>query len=96
VLFRDREHGALHLAEFTDTGMDRANATYEVVMADCVVVIAKAAQGDRNCADHFYVPRRNETGPLCAEADITRRLRTAFKRFANVDLFGYGGKWSGR
>ena len=43
-VFRDRERGTLHLAEFTMLEWYRANASYEAVMADCVAVIAHAAQ----------------------------------------------------
>ena len=47
-VFRDRERGVLHLTEFTMLEWYRANATYEAVMADCVVVIANAAQATEN------------------------------------------------
>src|SRR3984893_18275972 len=43
-VFRDRERGELHLPEFTMLEWYRANATYDAVMADSVVVIAHAAQ----------------------------------------------------
>src|SRR5258707_7167682 len=43
-VFRDREHGDLHLSEFTMLEWYRAQATYDAVMADCVVIIAHAAQ----------------------------------------------------
>src|SRR5580765_4941060 len=43
-VFRDRERGALHLPEFTMLEWYRANATYDFVMADGIVVIAHAAQ----------------------------------------------------
>src|SRR4051794_15524059 len=43
-VFRDRERGALHLPEFTMLEWYRANATYDAVMADTVVVVAHAAQ----------------------------------------------------
>src|SRR4029077_19604416 len=43
-VFRDRERGRLHLPEFTMLEWYRANATYDAVMADAVVVIAHAAQ----------------------------------------------------
>ncbi len=38
-VFRDRERGDLHLPEFTMLEWYRANAAYDVVMADCVAVI---------------------------------------------------------
>ena len=43
-VFRDRERGDLHLPEFTMLEWYRANASYDAVMADSVVVIAHAAQ----------------------------------------------------
>ena len=43
-VFRDRERGDLHLPEFTMLEWYRAGATYDAVMADCIVVIAHAAQ----------------------------------------------------
>ena len=43
-VFRDRERGDLHLPEFTMLEWYRAGTGYDDVMADCVVVIAKAAQ----------------------------------------------------
>src|SRR6478752_2201732 len=43
-VFRDRERGDLHLPEFTMLEWYRASAPYDAIMADCVVVIARAAQ----------------------------------------------------
>src|SRR4029434_4608533 len=43
-VFRDRERGDLHLPEFTMLEWYRADATYDAVMADTIVVIAHAAQ----------------------------------------------------
>ena len=43
-VFRDRERGDLHLPEFTMLEWYRADADFDDVMADSVVVIAKAAQ----------------------------------------------------
>src|SRR3984957_2274925 len=43
-VFRDRERGDLHLPEFTMLEWYRADATYDAVMADSVVIIAHAAQ----------------------------------------------------
>src|SRR6266853_3765557 len=42
--FRDRERGDLHLPEFTMLEWYRADAAYDAVMADSVVIIAHAAQ----------------------------------------------------
>src|SRR5665213_1749142 len=46
-VFRDRERGDLHLPEFTMLEWYRANASYDAIMADSVVVIAHAAQDIR-------------------------------------------------
>src|SRR4051794_22843745 len=43
-VFRDRERGDLHLPEFTMLEWYRANEGYEAVMADAIVIIARAAQ----------------------------------------------------
>src|SRR4029077_14282962 len=43
-VFRDRERGRLHLPEFTMLEWYRANAAYDAVMADAVVLIAHVAQ----------------------------------------------------
>src|ERR1700730_13251345 len=43
-VFRDRERGDLHLGEFTMLEWYRADADYDAVIADSVVVIAHAAQ----------------------------------------------------
>src|SRR5258707_1841121 len=43
-VFRDRERGDLHLPEFTMLEWYRANTIYDAVMADCIAVIAGAAQ----------------------------------------------------
>src|SRR6201990_1810865 len=44
-VFRDRERGDLHLPEFTMLEWYRADARYDVVMADCIAVVAQAAGG---------------------------------------------------
>jgi len=43
-VFRDRERGDLHLPEFTMLEWYRAHSPYDAVMADSIVVIARAAQ----------------------------------------------------
>src|ERR1700675_2467052 len=43
-VFRDRERGDLHLPEFTMLEWYRANAGYDAVMADSIVIIAHDAQ----------------------------------------------------
>jgi elongation factor P--(R)-beta-lysine ligase len=80
-VFRDREQGALHLTEFTMLEWYRANATYEAVMADCVVVIAKAAQATGIGTFSF----RGKTADPFTEPELLT-VADAFKRFAGIDV----------
>ena len=80
-VFRDREHGALHLTEFTMLEWYRANASYEAVMADCAVVIAKAAQATGIGTFSF----RGKTADPFAEPELLT-VADAFKRFAGIDM----------
>ena len=65
-VFRDRERGDLHLPEFTMLEWYRARAPYDAIMADTVVVIARAAQATGignfsfrgRSADPFAEPER--------------------------------------
>lgn len=80
-VFRDRERGDLHLPEFTMLEWYRSGGGYDDVMADCVVIIAKAAQaaGTRQfafrgkMADPFLEPELLSVG-------------NAFARDAGIDL----------
>jgi len=45
-VFRDRERGDLHLPEFTMLEWYRADASYDAVMADTIVVVAHAVSND--------------------------------------------------
>src|SRR6476619_6097830 len=80
-VFRDRERGDLHLPEFTMLEWYRANAVYDAVMADAIILIAHAAKatgiGRFSCrgktADPFAEPER-----------LT--VAAAFERFAEIDL----------
>lgn len=89
-VFRDRERGALHLTEFTMLEWYRANATYEAVMADCVVVVAKAAQATGIGTFSF----RGKIADPFAEPEFLT-VADAFKRFAGIDMLetatGEGG-----
>ncbi len=80
-VFRDREQGTLHLTEFTMLEWYRANATYEAVMADCVVVIAHAAQATGIGSFSF----RGKTADPFAEPELLT-VADAFRRHANVDI----------
>jgi lysyl-tRNA synthetase class 2 len=80
-VFRDRERGDLHLPEFTMLEWYRANAPYDAVMADAVVVIAHAAQATGIGRFSF----RGKTADPFAEPELLT-VAAAFERFAGVDL----------
>jgi elongation factor P--(R)-beta-lysine ligase len=80
-VFRDRERGDLHLPEFTMLEWYRANATYEAVMADSIVVIAHAAQATGIGRFSF----RGKTADPFAEPELLT-VAAAFDRFAGIDL----------
>src|SRR5277367_4043436 len=80
-VFRDRERGDLHLGEFTMLEWYRANASYEAVMADSVVLIAHAAQATG-------IGQFSFRGRICdpfAEPEMLT-VAAAFERFASIDL----------
>jgi lysyl-tRNA synthetase class 2 len=80
-VFRDRERGDLHLPEFTMLEWYRANASYDAIMADTVVVIAHAAQatGIGN-----FAFRGKHCDPFTEPELLT--VASAFDRFAGIDL----------
>jgi lysyl-tRNA synthetase class 2 len=80
-VFRDRERGDLHLPEFTMLEWYRATASYEEIMADCVTVIAQAAQVT-NIGQFTF--RGNVCDPF-AEPELLTVAR-AFARHAGIDL----------
>ncbi len=80
-VFRDRERGDLHLPEFTMLEWYRANASYDAVMADTVVVIAHAAQATG--IERFAF--RGKTADPFAEPELLT-VAAAFERFAGIDL----------
>jgi lysyl-tRNA synthetase class 2 len=80
-VFRDRERGDLHLAEFTMLEWYRANATYEAVMADSVVVIAHAAQATGIGRFSF----RGKTADPFVDPELLT-VAAAFDAFAGIDL----------
>jgi lysyl-tRNA synthetase class 2 len=80
-VFRDRERGDLHLPEFTMLEWYRANATYDAVMADSIVVIAHAAQATGIGRFSF----RGKTADPFAEPELLT-VAAAFERFAGIDL----------
>ncbi|MGB8398101.1 EF-P lysine aminoacylase EpmA [Bradyrhizobium sp.] len=80
-VFRDRERGDLHLPEFTLLEWYRANASYDAVMADSVVVIAHAAQATG--IGRFCFRGRN-ADPFAEPELLT--VAAAFERFSGIDL----------
>jgi len=80
-VFRDRERGRLHLPEFTMLEWYRANAAYDAVMADTVVLIAQAAQATGIGQFSF----RGRTADPFVEPELLTVAR-AFERFAGIDL----------
>ncbi len=80
-VFRDRERGDLHLPEFTMLEWYRAGAPYDAIMADCIVVIAHAAQVTSIGRFSF----RGRTCDPFAEPELLTVIG-AFERFAGIDL----------
>src|ERR1700735_5160146 len=78
-VFRDRERGALHLPEFTMLEWYRADATYDAVMADSIVVIARAAQATGIGQFSF----RGRSADPFAEPDLLT-VAQAFETFAGI------------
>src|ERR1700675_2073145 len=80
-VFRDRERGDLHLPEFTMLEWYRANAGYDAIMADSMVVIAHAAQATGIGQFSF----RGKAADPFAEPELLS-VAAAFERFAGIDL----------
>ncbi|WFU68761.1 EF-P lysine aminoacylase EpmA [Bradyrhizobium sp. CB2312] len=89
-VFRDRERGDLHLPEFTMLEWYRAGAPYDAIIADTVVVIARAAQATGIGTFSF----RGRTADPFGEPELLT-VAAAFERFAGIDLLstisGAGG-----
>src|SRR5262249_20878264 len=80
-VFRDRERGDLHLPEFTMLEWYRANAGYDAIMADTIVVIAHAAQATGIGRFSF----RGKVADPFAEPELLT-VAAGFERFAGIDL----------
>jgi lysyl-tRNA synthetase class 2 len=80
-VFRDRERGDLHLPEFTMLEWYRAGAPYDAIMADCVVVIARAAEATGIGQFCF----RGRTADPFAEPELLT-VAGAFAQLAGIDL----------
>ena len=86
-VFRNRERGALHAAEFTMLEWYRAGAPYETMMDDCAVLLKLAA----DCADNRFVSWRGVTSnPRAEPARLT--VADAFARYSGIDLLGTVGE----
>lgn len=80
-VFRDRERGDLHLPEFIMLEWYRAGAPYDAIMADTVVIVARAAQATGIGTFSF----RGRTADPFAEPELLT-VAGAFERFAGIDL----------
>ncbi|MBN8987479.1 MAG: EF-P lysine aminoacylase GenX [Rhizobiales bacterium] len=80
-VFRDRERGDLHLPEFTMLEWYRANAPYDAIMADSVVVIAHAARATGIGQFSF----RGRIADPFAEPELLT-VAAAFDRYAGIDV----------
>jgi lysyl-tRNA synthetase class 2 len=80
-VFRNRERGALHAAEFTMLEWYRAGAPYEVLMEDCAALLAATATAAVSQRFRF---RGREIDPFAAPERVT--VAQAFERHAGIDL----------
>jgi lysyl-tRNA synthetase class 2 len=80
-VFRDREHGALHAAEFTMVEWYRTGDCYQQIMEDAVTLIRLAAEAAGN---PWLAYRERTTDPVRPAAKIT--LAQAFADHASIDL----------
>jgi elongation factor P--(R)-beta-lysine ligase len=80
-VFRNRERGALHAPEFTMLEWYRAGEPYEVLMADCAAILARAAEAAGTKEFRF---RGRSADPFVAPERIT--VAEAFAKFAGIDL----------
>jgi lysyl-tRNA synthetase class 2 len=81
-VFRNRERGALHHPEFTMLEWYRANAPYDVVMADCAAMLAVAAAAIESKVFSF---RGRRADPFATPERLT--VASAFALHAGIDLF---------
>jgi elongation factor P--(R)-beta-lysine ligase len=80
-VFRNRERGALHAPEFTMLEWYRAGETYDSVIADCLAVLACAAETAGTPTLSF---RGRDCDPFAPAERLT--VAEAFARHARVDL----------
>jgi len=79
--FRNREAGPLHHPEFTMLEWYRAHGQYELLMDDCMAVIACAAQ---TAGTRQFTYRDRSASPFAEPERMT--VVEAFDRFADIDL----------
>jgi lysyl-tRNA synthetase class 2 len=80
-VFRDRERGPLHAAEFTMLEWYRSGDTYELIMQDCINVLRLAAEA---AAIPQLRYRQRTADPSQPAVRIT--VADAFAKYASVDL----------
>ncbi len=80
-VFRDRERGDLHLPEFTMLEWYRADEPYEAVIADCLALIALAAD---TAQTRTFAFRGRSADPFADAEWLT--VAEAFQRTAGIDL----------
>lgn len=80
-VFRDREHGPLHLPEFTMLEWYRADAPYDAVMADACTLVATSADAAKTKQFAF---RGKSADPFAEPERLT--VAEAFARYAGIDV----------
>jgi len=80
-VWRNRERGPLHHPEFTLLEWYRANASYEVLMDDCVALLSETA---RTVGTKEFRYRDRTADPFAPPERLT--VADAFARFASIDL----------
>jgi elongation factor P--(R)-beta-lysine ligase len=80
-VFRDRERGALHAAEFTMLEWYRSGDSYELVMQDCMNVLRLAAEAVGTLQLNY---RRRMADPANPAARVA--IADAFAKYASIDL----------
>ena len=89
-VFRDRERGDLHLPEFTMLEWYRADEPYEAVIADCLALIALAAD---TAQTRTFAFRGRSADPFARAEWLT--VAEAFQRTAGIDLLATIGGGEG-
>jgi lysyl-tRNA synthetase class 2 len=79
--FRNREAGPLHHPEFTMLEWYRAHGQYELLMDDCMAMVACAAQ---TAGTRQFTYRDRSASPFAEPERMT--VAEAFDRFAGIDL----------